>query len=50
MIASGVKVLPNFNSTVLHILEKKHTKPDRVKNKEFLRNEKVYKKLLKQEL
>ncbi|KKW32142.1 MAG: Glycosyl transferase family 2 [Candidatus Uhrbacteria bacterium GW2011_GWA2_53_10] len=50
MISSGAKVIPNFNSSVLHILEKKHTKPDHLKNKEFLRNEKVYKKLLKQEL
>lgn len=49
MMASGAIVIPNFNSSVLHILEKKHTKPDHLKNKEFLRNEKVYKKLLKQE-
>lgn len=49
MIASGVKVIPNLNSTVLHILEKKHTKSNEVKNKEFLKNEKIYNKLLEQE-
>ena len=50
MIASGIKVIPNLNSTVLHILEKKHTKSDRLKNVEFVRNEKIYKKFLQQEL
>jgi len=49
MIAHGAKVIPNLNSTVLHILEKKHNKPNHIKNKEFLRNEQVYKKLLEQE-
>lgn len=49
MIAGGAKVIPNFNSTVLHLLEKKHTKLDHQKNQEFLRNERIYKKFLKQE-
>lgn len=48
MIATGAKVIPNLNSTVLHILEKKHTKSNYIKNKEFLKNEKIYKKLLEQ--
>jgi len=48
MIADGAMVIPNLNSTVLHILEKKHNKPNHVKNKEFLKNEQVYKKFLEQ--
>jgi hypothetical protein len=48
MVANGAKIIPNLNSTVLHILEKKHTKPDIIKNQEFIKNEKVYKDLLNQ--
>jgi len=48
MIAKGAKVIPNMNSTVLHILEKKHTKKTSTKNLEYAKNEKVYKKMLKQ--
>lgn len=49
MVADGAKIIPNLNSTVLHILESRHTKSDTVKNQEFIKNEKVYKNLLNQE-
>lgn len=48
MIANGAKVIPNMNSTALHILEKKHTKKTNFKNIEYAKNEKIYKKMLKQ--
>ena len=34
MIAYGSKIIPNLNSTILHILEKKHTKSNELKNKD----------------
>lgn len=48
LIAYGAKIIPNLNSTVIHILEKTHVKATNIKNREYLNNEKVYQKLLRQ--
>lgn len=50
MISDGLQVIPLLNSNVLHILEPVHTKADSIKNKEYLLNEKVYEKLLDEEV
>lgn len=49
MIARGALVIPNLNSTVLHNLETFHTKPTKIKNQEFLKNKRVYQKMLLEE-